>query len=187
MHLRWLLLAATLLVGCTKGARVEVEAEQPPATDTHFENLPRVLAAIPRAGEVLLYEGLPGDFWEPQLRERELKRKKTIKLHGYPFYEELLALEGTDAAQFTALFSAPDSFRPYRGVKPCGDFHPDYCMEWKTGAGATRALICLECGEVKMYGPQSELYCDMSREAAQRLKQLLDRYQKNRPEKKSSP
>jgi hypothetical protein len=180
-RLRWLLLAAALHAGCAHASSLEADAEQPPRTDTRFENLSMILAGIPRAGNVLLYEGLPGNFWEPDLRERELRRKKTIRIHGYPFYEELLTFEGTDADPLTSLLAATDSFRPYGGLKPCGDFYPDYCVEWKTGEEATQALICLECGEVKMYGPRSELHCDLSGDAAQRLRQLLDRYQKNRP------
>ena len=55
---------------------------------------------------MLLYEGLPSEFWEPELREQELNQAKTIKLHGYPFYEEPIALKGTDAEPIDALFSS---------------------------------------------------------------------------------
>ena len=87
----------------------------------------------------------------------------------------------SDAEQFTALFSAKGSFKRYRGQKACGGYHPDYCVEWKQGEAATRALICLECLEVKFFGPRSDLYCDLSPEAGQRLAQWLGPYQKNRP------
>ena len=87
MDRRWLILAATLFAGCSQASRVEVEYEQPLKTETNFANLPKVLAGIPKSGDLMLYEGLPSEFWEPELREQELNQKKTIKLHAYPFYE----------------------------------------------------------------------------------------------------
>ena len=48
----------------------------------------------------------------------------------------------------------------------------------------TQALICLECREVKMFGPKGELHCDLSIEAGQRLAQLLSPYQKNRSDRR---
>jgi hypothetical protein len=47
-------------------------------------------------------------------------------------------------------------------------------------------LICLECREIKMFGPTCELHCDLSIEAEQGLSQLLSLYQKNRPTTKAT-
>ena len=174
--------AAALLAGCTQAPRRPNYRNEPPKqVSTDFGRLQAVLEGIRESGEVVLYEGLPSEFWEPQLREQELSRKKTIRLHGYPFYDERLALRGADVERFTALFSAKGSFRRYRGAKECGGYHPDYCIEWKAGDAATRILICLECGEVKIFGPRSELHCDLSPESGQRLVQWLGPYRKNRP------
>jgi hypothetical protein len=181
MNHRWLTLAAALLAGCTQAPDVEVEHHQPAPISTDFERLPSLLGGIRKSGEVVLYEGLPSEFWEPEVLERELNRKKTIRLHGYPFYDGRIALRGADAEQFTALFSAKGSFKRYRGEKACGGYHPDYCVEWKTADAPTRALICLECGEVKLIGPRSELHCDLIPEAWKQLAQRLSPYQKNRP------
>jgi hypothetical protein len=186
MGRRWLMCAAALLAGCTGATDVEVGQEPPRPVSTDFGRLPSVLEGIRKSGEVVLHEGLPSEFWEPQLREREVGRKKTTRLHGHPFYDERPALRAADAERLTALFSAKGSFRRYRGPKGCGGYHPDYCVEWKAGDGATRALISLECGEVKIFGPRSELHCDLSPEAGQRLEQWLGPYQKNRPAATSS-
>ena len=129
----------------------------------------------------MLYEGLPSEFWEPQLREQELNRKKTIRLHGYHSMTTGSHSRRADAEQFTALFSAKGSFKRYRGQKACGGYHPDYCVEWKPGEATTRALICMECGEVKFFGPRSELHCDLIPEAGEKLAQWLAPYRKNRP------
>src|SRR4051812_48116871 len=173
MDRRWLMVTAALFAGCAQAPNVEVEQEQPEPISTDFGRLPSVLEGIRQSGEVVLYEGLPSEFWEPQLLEREVNRKKTIRLRGYSFYDERVALRPADAEQFTALFSAKGSFKRYRGPKVCGGYHPDYCVEWKAGDAATRALICLECGEVKIFGPQAELHCDLSPDAGQRLAQWL--------------
>jgi hypothetical protein len=129
----------------------------------------------------MLHEGLPSEFWEPELRERELTQKKTIKLHGYPFYDEPIALNGTDAEHLTALFSAKKSFKRYVENKRCSGYHPEYCIDWKAGEAVTQALICLECGEIKLFGPKYELHCDLSNEAEKVVTELLSPYQNNRP------
>ena len=96
-------------------------------------------------------------------------------------------MQGTDGEQFTALLSARTSFAKYTDAKQGGGFHADYGLEWKGGEEITHVLIGLESGEVKMYGPKSELHCDLSPEAAQKLRQLLGRYRKNRPVETPSP
>lgn len=174
MSLRGLfVLAALWLVGCK--------------IETNFDRLPTILTGIPKTGVALLYEGLPSEFWEPESLVQELARAKTIRLHGYAFYEELLALQGADGEQLTALFSARTSFANYTDGKKGGGFHADYGLEWKSGNETTHVVISLEDGEVKMYGPKSKLHCDLSQEAAQKLRQLLSRYRKNRPVETPSP
>jgi hypothetical protein len=178
---RWLWLAVTLFAGCTARPEVAVEEEPPPATDTNFDRLADILGGISSAGEVLLYEGLPSEFWEPELRARELRQKETVRLQGYPFYDEAQQMPATDAAALTVLLSARESFARYNSRKSCGGFQPEYCLEWTTGEAGTQALISLECGEVKLYGPRGELYCDLAAAAVQKLKQVLSPYQKNSP------
>ena len=168
-------------------SRIETEYEQDIKTNTNFAHLPLILAGIPKSSDISLYEGLPSEFWEPELLERELKEKKTIKLHGYRFYEELITMDGTDAEHLTALFSSKNAFKAFVKTKRCGGFYPGYCVEWSKAETTTQCLICLECGDVKMFGANSELHCDFSVDAHQKLKQLLGHYQKNRPVTKSSP
>jgi hypothetical protein len=186
MDRRWLLLVATLFAGCSQPSPVGREYEQPLKTDTNFAHLTLVLAGIPKSGDISLHEGLPSEFWEPELREQELNRAKTIAIHGHRFYEEPLTVQGKDADPFTALFSSRKSLQRYNANKRCGGYAPDYMVEWKAGEAVTQVLISLECGEVKMFGPKGELHCDLSPEAQQRLGPLLRPYQKNRPSSKST-
>ena len=93
-----------MFAGCTQAPNVDVEYEPPKQISTDFGRLPAVLEGIRKSGEVVLHEGLPSEFWEPQLREQEMSRKKTIRLHGYPFYDERLALGGrtpSDSPRFS--------------------------------------------------------------------------------------
>ena len=177
----WLVLAIALGGGC--GSRsVAPDEAPPPAIAANFERLPELLAGI-QAGETSLHEGLPDAFWEPDLRGQQLKRKKTIRVHGYPFYEERLPSKEADSRQLTSTLSAPSSFTAYSGLKSAGEYNPDYCISWKSSGGETQALVSLECAEVKLYGPKSELHCDLTPQAAEQLKQLLQPYRKNRPVK----
>jgi hypothetical protein len=177
MTRRCLMAAVALLDGCAQQATIDVDSP-PPVTDTNFARLSVVLAGVTSAGEVFLYEGLPSEFWEPELRARELKEKETITIRGYPFYDGTLALPAASTRPLTELLSTAKSFAPYTSQKKCGLFNPEFCLEWKTSEATTQALICLECGEVKLYGPNVELHCDLSSSAAQQLKQFLSKVEK---------
>ena len=175
------MLCVLLLAGCGHKAPAPVDRPPPAPASTDFSRLTSAIAAI-QPGEVILYEGLPSQFWEPQQRETELRQSQTIELHGYPFYEELLPLQKSDAEQLTALFTAPGSFQTYSANKKCSEFHVDYGLEWNSAEGKTAAFVSLECGEVEIFGPKGSLRCDFSDAAAQTIKQLLKHHSNNRPE-----
>jgi hypothetical protein len=181
MDHRRLLLAATLLAGCTQAPRSDVAYSPPKPVSTDFGRLQQALEGILRPGEAVLYEGLPSEFWEPQLLEQEMSRKRTVRIQGYPFYEERLELSGGDAERLTSLLSVGRSFQRLRESKTCGGYQPDYCIEWGSDDGTTRILISLECKEVKIFAPGTELHCDLSAEAGQKLEQWLGPRRKNRP------
>jgi hypothetical protein len=173
-------LSIALLAGCTAPPDVAIEEEPPPAINTNFDRLGDILSGISGAGDLLLYEGLPSEFWEPQLRQKALKEEETIALHGYAVYDDARQLPAEEADPLTSLLSTKESFAPRRAGKACGGFQPEFCLEWTGGGAATQALISLECGEVKLFGPKGELYCDLVPAASQKLKPLLTRHQ-NRP------
>jgi hypothetical protein len=154
----------------------------PPATSSSFERLPAILPGI-QGTQVTLHEGLPDAFWDPNLRGKEIRSKKIVQMHGHPLYEDLPALKDGDKSLFTAIMSASPSYLPYSGPKSTGEYNADYCLTWKGASGETQALISLQCGEVKLFGPKSDLHCDLTPQALDQLKRLLDAYQKNRPAK----
>lgn len=173
---RWLpcgLLLVPLLAGCSQAPNVIEEA--PPNIPTSFERLPQILESIRSGSGMAVYLGLPSVFWEPALRERELREKPTIERAGYRLYDMPLQLPDEDRARLTALFGSTASFAPHRGGKPCGGFNPDYCVEWSSDGETTTALISVECGEVKFHSSKGELYCDFSPSASATAKAALER------------
>jgi hypothetical protein len=148
---------------------------------TDFRQLRSVLEGLRNPGEIAIYAGLPSEFWEPQLREVEASRNRTVRLQGYLFYDDRLELNGEVVERLTSLLTAERSFQRRRAAKKCGGYNPDYCIEWKSNGATTHILICLECGEVKLFGPRAELYCDLNPEAGETLGQWLKPYQKAPP------
>lgn len=180
MDRRHVVLILVLLGGCSRTTHVEVPYEPPIKTDTTFANLPQILSAIPKSSDVRLYRGLPSEFWEPELRTKELGRARTIRLHGYPFYEPSEPIPRAEADRLTALLSSRATFRRHNGRNQCGGYSPEFCIEWKAGEGGIRALICVECSEVKLFAFHHELYCGLTPEAKQALEATLVRLQRDR-------
>lgn len=169
-------------LGCKGATEAVVDEAPPPAVSTDFSRLPDILTGIQKSAKVLLYAGLPSEFWEPELRAKDLAQKETLDVHGHPVLEEPLALSDADAEKLTELLSASESYQSVNNNrrKKCGGFTAEYCIEWTTGEKVTQLLICLECGDVMLFGPQSDLQCDLSPDAAQRLTDLLTPYHKSR-------
>jgi len=148
---------------------------------TDFRKLKSVLEGLRKPGEVAIYAGLPSEFWDPQLREEEASRNRTVRLQGYLFYDDRLELRGDVVERLTSLLTAERSFQRRRAEKKCGGYDPDYCIEWKSDGATTYIMTCLECGEVKLIGPRAEVYCDLSADSGQKLDQWLKPYQKRPP------
>ena len=136
------------------------DAEQTEA-DKRFDDNKALFAAIRGANHLVLYEGLPHQTFEAEELEKERRRKETLTLHDYPFYVAPLDVSAEDAANLEALLGDEQSFRQWRGEKKCGGFHPDYLAEWRSAEATYRFLICFGCQEVKVYGPNRSLRCDI--------------------------
>jgi hypothetical protein len=154
---------------------------KPKQTDTTFAHLAPLAMAIAKADKVVLFEGLPHQSEEKDLLEQELKSKKTVTLHNFPFYAEPLSLKANDGTALIALAANRKSFQEWGGPKLCGGFHPDYLIEFTAGKDTYRMLVCFGCHEVKLFGPKSEVYVDMSDDGLHGLEKLLKPYRKNRP------
>jgi hypothetical protein len=152
-------------------------------TSTDFERNKAVFTPIATAGVLTLYEGLPHQLFEAEQLEKEKKGKQSVEIHGYPFYREPIAVSAEDQKQLQAILGSADSFEKWAGERKCGGFHPDYLAEWKAGPSVSRVLICFGCGEVKAYGPDHALRSDIKSDVKTKLRDVLAKYQKNRPQR----
>jgi hypothetical protein len=150
------------------------------ATTNFGEAIP-ILARLPDKQMPVIYEGLPHHFYERDVLEKELKTKPNFRILGYPFYTTPLKLSDQDLAEVASLVRTESSFRPWRGYKTCGGFHPDNALEWTVGSMKFQILICFGCSEVKIHDGRWIVWCDIDNQPYDRLKVLLRKYRTNRP------
>jgi hypothetical protein len=180
MNKAWLQVALGAFFALTASCQPEPSNER----NTGFANYPGLAKAIKRAEQVVLWEGLPHQAFEKQLLEEELKAKEVVWYHGFPFYVEPLPLKEEDGQELTSIVTNRDTFQPWSGAKKCGGFHPDYGIEWQVANVPYRCLVCFGCREVKIFGPGSEAYCDMTTLGTAELEKVLKAYHKHRPKTK---
>jgi hypothetical protein len=150
-------------------------------TQAHFdEDIKPLVEGIMKAGPPALYEGLPHQRFERKLLERELTDKETVKLHGFPFYAEAIPPKAEHVKELTAIFSKAGTFSPY-AMHWCGEFHPDWCLEWKSGGEVNRALVCFGCDEAMLFGPRRQLRVNITEATKADLKRRLGSYWSLRP------
>jgi hypothetical protein len=139
---------------------------------------PALAAQVRRSSAVFLYEGLPHEAWEAKVRENELATKRTVTIGGEPFYAETLALNDFDSSALKRLYCNSNSFIPFVAIGKCGGYHPDYCLEWKTGTDSVFVQFCFGCSEMKTFaaGQKLHYYIDTPEFGS-----LLKKYRKNRP------
>ena len=143
-----------------------------------------VTKSMSQGASLTLYEGLPHQSWEGELLQKELATKKTVTIHGFPFYERPLSVAAADVEELRRLSAATDSFSPYGGPKACGGYHPDYCLSWKDGATTYELLICFGCHEMELYGPQQDFLADIRPDAFTQFETTLKKYRDQRPQSK---
>jgi len=138
--------------------------------------------AIGRASRVDIYEGLPHANNEEQaFRAEKAGVKPVVELAGFSFYQGPLTLSPTDRTALIAVLRTAETYQTFTGEKKCGGFHPDYAVEWRDGAATRTTLICFECGEVKIAGPNAEHRYDLAPKAREALRQVLTPYRRHRP------
>jgi hypothetical protein len=173
-----------LLLLAVTGCKRPVDATPDPGrteASTDFDAGKALFAAITGADSLVLYEGLPHQMFEAEALRREKEGKKTVTLHGHPFYAEALPVTAEDTENLRSLLSDVQSFDKWMGEAKCGGFHPDYLAEWRVGQATYRVLVCFGCKEAKVFGPERDLRCHIQRGAFDGLHKLLKKHHKNRP------
>ena len=122
--------------------------------------LATLTTSIKLGSKVELFEGLPHQTWENELLAYELKSKKTVRVHGYHFYESPLNLTPKDTETLRSILADSGTYRAFSGEKRCGGFHPDYCVSWVYDSRTYCVHICFGCEEFKSFGMDCELRTD---------------------------
>ena len=111
-------------------------------TKENFEKQIKPLTdAIRKTKKLVIYEGLPHQRWEKGLLDRELKERKSVKLHAYPFYESRIDPKDEDFKKLTTLYAKKETFNRYKGSRACGGF-PSRLVR---GGGGARLPSREEC------------------------------------------
>jgi len=185
----WAFCGILLIISCSRTQdtpKAFKEIKNDVSNAGQVEQLQHFLDAVKSAERVIVYEGLPHHLFEEELLETELKSKKTIKMLEYPFYAEGVEPKKEDAIQLTNLLSAVESFAPFSGEKKCGGFHPDYDLDWHVSGSIYRAFVCFGCHEIKIIVSGNAVLFDLSDNAYDSLKRILQTYRKQRPLSKGS-
>jgi hypothetical protein len=145
----------------------------------HFEP---ISAGVREAADVTVFEGLPHQMFEGDLSASELKLKKTVEIGGFPFYERPLSVSADDVEALRKLLSSRETYHTFGGEKLCGGFHPDYGIAWQKGTQVCYVLVCFGCREFKLFGVGGEeLRTDSDDEAFKKIREILKKYQSQRP------
>ncbi|WP_254507062.1 hypothetical protein [Anatilimnocola floriformis] len=159
------------------------------STDTaaqYEKKIQSLTTAISKMTAVKLLEGLPHQLYETESLEQELKDKKTVKIHGFPFYDGRIDVDNKVTKQLREVWSDPKHFARFDTPAACGGFHPDWCVEFTQNQTVYQVLICFGCHEARLYGPISSAYVVLGDESYKELVAVLKPFQKQRPKFKAS-
>lgn len=132
--------------------------------------------------ELQVFEGLPDPKTESVLFAKESAREDVMKVGEFHFYKHPLPLSGFDIAELRAVFSPGNPFSPGGGQDPCGRFHPDYLLVWKSGESTFFAQVGLGCQEIEAVGPSIRIHRYIPPDIYARLNRVLGKYSANRPQ-----
>lgn len=175
-----------LFAGLAMAIEEAAKATEDVKSKEHFsKKIDSLVAAIRDSKKLVIYEGLPHQHDEADLLKQELKSKKTVTFHKFPFYESAIMPEVQLAKQLTAICGEKTAYKVYGGPYLCGGYHPDWCLVFGEGKETYQLHICLGCAEARLFGPQTELVTDLNVGDYKKLLAILEPLQKNRPASKN--
>ena len=137
----------------------------------------KAVAAIP---ELQVFEGLPDPKTESALFAKESVRSDVMRVGDFKFYKQPLELSQAEIAELRAAFDPGNPFSP-SGGEPCGRFHPDFLLVWKSGESAFSAQIGLGCEEIEAAGPSIRIHRYIPPDMYVRLDRVLGKHTVHRP------
>jgi hypothetical protein len=135
--------------------------------------------------EVTIFEGLPHQRYESESLKAEEQHKSTIRISEFPFYSEERPFEHQSARRMMELLTWSANFQTVKGAKACGGFHPDYALCLTVRESRYYVLFCFGCGDIRIILPEGEKEFALTRNSAQHMKAILEKYRKNRPPMRS--
>ena len=144
------------------------------ATDSFRKSV----SAIP---ELQVFEGLPDPKTQPALFAKESARTDVMRVGNFSFYKYPLELSKIEIAELQTIFNPENPFSPSGGDDPCGKFHADYLLLWKSGESTYYAQIGLGCEEIEAVGPSVRIHRYIPPDIYVRLDRVLGKHTVNRP------
>lgn len=138
--------------------------------------------AVSAISDLQVFEGLPDPQTESVLFAREAQRGDVMKIGEFHFYKDPLPIGEEERSELRAVFHPGNPFSPGGGQDPCGRFHPDYLLVWKSGEATFSALVGLGCQEIEALGPKLRIHRYIPPESYARLNKILGKYSVSRPQ-----
>ena len=142
----------------------------------------KAVSAIP---DLQVFEGLPDPKTESALFAKESVRSDVMSVGNFKFYKQPLPMSDAEIAELRAVFSPGNPFSPGGGQDPCGRFHPDYVLVWRSGDSSFYAQIGLGCQEIDAVGGSVRIHSYIPTDIYARLNRVLGKYSVNRPQASS--
>lgn len=139
----------------------------------------KMVSGIP---DLQVFEGLPDPKTEAVLFAKENTREDVMRVGNFSFYKEPLPLGESDLKELRAVFNPGNPFSPGGGEDPCGKFHPDYLLLWKSGDLTCYAQIGLGCEEIEAVGPAIRIHRYIPPDIYARLNRILGKQTVHRPQ-----
>ncbi len=131
--------------------------------------------------DLQVFEGLPDQATEPALFAKEIARPDVMRVGNFSFYKDPLPVGEADMAELRAIFHPGNPFAPGGGDDPCGRFHPDFLLVWKSKDVTCYAQIGLGCQEIHAVGPSGRLHRYIPPPIYARLDRVLGKMTVHRP------
>jgi hypothetical protein len=150
--------------------------------NTDLSIMPQIVDSFVKSQSVVVYEGLPSQYAEPALFYSQRNSKPTARIEEFYFYQSPLNFAAGDKEELQRMMT---NARPFVSATYNNkEFHPEFALEWQDASGRKDdALICLGSSEVKFYGPDVYLHCDIARPAYRSIREMLIYgYRKNLPD-----
>jgi hypothetical protein len=161
-----------ILLACLSFAGLIFGSDAQPLAGSAAIHWRQFTGTLGNAKRMIIYLGTPS---------RSLKDPRPVEpiimVDDFEFYKEAKQISPESAAKLTALVSDSASFSEYRGMKLCGGFHPDICIEWQFEQDGQewhqRAFACLSCREWRLLDTQSAVHTDMTKTAADEVTRIF--------------